>query len=112
MIITRFLVLCVSILALVAPISVSAASDKEIVGQWKDDKYSEPLNAGYEIYKADGHYYLHRTNSDGSEGTYPLKKAGSKYIKFDDKFGVYYIVSPKGLKIFDKMGHIRTAKAR
>ena len=112
MTIMRFLTLCIFIVSLGASLSASANSDKEIIGQWKDDKYSETLNSGYQIYETDGHYYLHRTNSDGSEGTYPLKKVGDKYIKLDDKFGSYYVVSQNGLKIFDKMGYIRTAKPR
>jgi hypothetical protein len=108
----NFFGLCAIVFALIAPTFASAASDKNVVGQWKDDKYSEALNAEYDIFQADGVYYLHRSNSDGSEGSYPLKKVGNKYIKLGDKFGAYYVVSPEGLKIYDQMGHIRTAKPR
>jgi hypothetical protein len=68
------------------------------------------LDATFTISKEDNSYYLTRKNGDGSSGRYPLSRDGNVFIKINDKFGAYYIVSKSYMEIYDRQGYIRTAK--
>lgn len=81
------------------------------LGAWYDD-LGDPTftDATLNILKENGAYYLERVNGDGSIGKYQLKRDGEKFIKINDKFGAYYVISNSNLKIYDSKGFIRAAK--
>lgn len=100
------------ILIFCALTSVATAAGST-VGKWLDDLGSPTyLDAQLTIVKDNGRYFLERLNGDGSGGRYRLEKQKGKeaYIKIGDKFGALYVITPRGLEIFDKQGYIRTAK--
>ena len=82
-----------------------------VLGAWYDD-LGDPTytDATLNIIKEKGVYYLERINGDGSSGKYKLNRVNNKFIKVDDKFGAYYIISNSNLKIYDSNGFIRDAK--
>jgi len=85
----------------------------DVVGSWYDDVGSPGfMDATFNILRRGDSYYLYRKNGDGSTGTYPLLRDGRKYIKINDKFGAYYVVSDNGLEIYDSNGFIRTARRK
>jgi hypothetical protein len=90
---------------------VQRVSKRSVVGSWYE-KIGHPIlgDATLTIYSENNQYYISRKNGDGSQGKYLLTKSGNKYIKNHDNLGAYYVVTNTGLKIYDKMGYIRTAK--
>lgn len=84
-----------------------------VLGAWYDD-LGDPTftDATFKILKENGAYYLERTNGDGSSGKYILTRDGNSFIKNNDKFGAYYVISGANLKIYDRNGFIRDAKKK
>tara|TARA_R110001606_G_scaffold38472_1_gene107702 strand:+ start:677 stop:994 length:318 start_codon:yes stop_codon:yes gene_type:complete len=96
-----------SITILLLSFSINASE----IGRWYDDNGSPTyFDATFIISEENGNYYISRINGDGSKGKYRAEKNGKKFIKINDKFGAYYIITKKGLTLNDQAGYIRTAK--
>ena len=98
-------------ISLVAIFCISINLSAEELGAWYDDVGSPTFfDATFKIQNDNGKYYIHRISGDGSRGKYKAEKSGNKFIKINDKFGAYYVITDNGLTINDKNGYIRTAK--
>lgn len=97
--------------ALLCLILFSSSVSADLIGRWYDDVGSpDYLDAKISINKKGSKYFYHRTNGDGSQGSFLLIRSGSIYKRADGKFGSVYVVTPKGLEMYDTSGYIRTAR--
>ena len=75
-----------------------------VVGRWVDSV--GPAVVAIQM-THDGRYIFHRKNSDGSEGSYSLRKDKENTFHRDDSFGHKYRVVGKRLFLLDEKGIIR-----
>ena len=86
-----------------APESPKRIDQEGIVGVWFDDVGE----AETKIEKSNYTYKLKRVNSDGSAGTYRLRRDGD-WLYMDDNFGTRYQINGDQLEVFDGDGYIRS----
>lgn len=75
-----------------------------VVGRWVDN--AGPALVAIQM-NHDGGYVFHRRNSDGSKGSYSLRKDDENTLHRDDSFGHKYRIAGKRLFLLDDKGLIR-----